>query len=77
MSSSPNTHTSVVVQKDEMKAAWKTYRQQLRDLPAKMQAANVHPNMADMMFPVEPGFTDPPRDPDESASDAEKWAPPN
>ena len=41
---------------DDMKTAWKTYRQQLRDLPAKMQAASVHPNIADMMFPNQPGF---------------------
>ena len=62
---------------DSMKTAWKTYRQQLRDLPAKMQAASVHPNMADMMFPLEPGFTDPPRDPADDATAAEKWAPPS
>ena len=37
---------------DDLKNKWKTYRQQLRDLPAKMQAASVHPNIADMMFPM-------------------------
>ena len=43
-----------------LKTQWKTYRQQLRDLPNKMIAAGVHPNFADMMFPMEPKFQDPP-----------------
>ena len=41
---------------DALKTKWKTYRQQLRDLPAKMQPANVHPNVADMMFPMQPDY---------------------
>ena len=62
---------------DALKEQWKTYRQQLRDLPSKMQAAGVHPNFADLMFPAEPNFTDPPAQPDADASEAESWMPPN
>ena len=62
---------------EDMKTKLKTYRQQLRDLPSKMQAAGVHPNFADLMFPAEPNFTDPPKQPDADASEAESWMPPN
>ena len=62
---------------DALKQKWKDYRQQLRDLPSKMAAAGVHPNFADMMFPVEPEFTDPPAQPSGDASEAESWMPPN
>ena len=62
---------------DDLKAKWKTYRQQLRDLPNKMQAASVHPNIADMMFPVSPDYVDPPTDPaDSDGSGTPAWAPP-
>ena len=61
---------------DDMKTKLKTYRQQLRDLPAKMQAAGVEPNIADMMFPVNPMHVDPPKDPDDNATEAESWKPP-
>ncbi len=60
-----------------LKEEWKVYRQQLRDLPSKMQAASVHPNVADMMFPIEPGFTDPPTDPaDGDPTKTKAWMPP-
>ena len=62
---------------DALKEKWKTYRQQLRDLPGKMQAAGVHPNFADLMFPIEPEFQDPPSQPDADATEAESWMPPN
>ena len=62
---------------DDLKNKWKTYRQQLRDLPNKMQAASVHPNIADMMFPVSPDYVDPPTDPaDSDGSGTPAWAPP-
>ncbi len=59
-----------------MKDEWKAYRQKLRDFPKTMEDAGVHPNIADMMFPNPPGFTDPPDDPADDATEAEKWAPP-
>ena len=62
---------------DALKTQWKTYRQQLRDLPTKMQAAGVHPNFADMMFPMEPNFTNPPDGPADETVTAESWKPPN
>ena len=37
---------------DALKDQWKAYRQSLRDLPNKMIAAGVHPNFADLMFPM-------------------------
>ncbi len=61
---------------DDMKAKLKTWRQQLRDLPNKMAAANVHPNVADNMFPMNPLHVDPPKDPDDNATEAESWKPP-
>ena len=61
---------------EDMKTKLKTYRQQLRDLPAKMAPASVHPNIADMMFPANPLHVDPPKDPDDTASEAESWKPP-
>ena len=62
---------------DTLKTQWKDYRQSLRDLPAKMQAAGVHPNFADMMFPMEPNFTNPPDGPEDETVTAESWKPPN
>ena len=38
-----------------LKEKWLTYRQRLRDLPAVMEANNVHPNIAYYMFPYVPG----------------------
>ena len=62
---------------DSLKNKWKTYRQQLRDLPAKMQAAGVEPNIADMMFPIQPDYVDPPTDKaDSDGSGTPAWAPP-
>ncbi len=61
---------------DDMKTKLKTWRQQLRDLPAKMQAANVHPNLADLMFPQNPLHVDPPADPDDTKTEAPAWKPP-
>ena len=62
---------------DALKTKWKTYRQQLRDLPAKMQAASVHPNVADMMFPEQPDYEAPPTDSaDSDGSGTPAWAPP-
>ena len=62
---------------DALKTQWKTYRQQLRDLPAKMTAASVHPNVADMMFPQAPDYVDPPKDTaDSDGSGTPAWAPP-
>ena len=61
----------------DMQTKIKTYRQQLRDLPAKMAAAGVEPNIADMMFPANPMHVDPPADPASDASEAESWRPPN
>ena len=62
---------------DDLKTKWKTYRQQLRDLPAKMQAASVHPNVADMMFPGPPDYEAPPTDSaDSDGSGTPAWAPP-
>ena len=61
---------------DDMKAKYKTWRQQLRDLPNKMTAAGVHPNVADNMFPMNPLHVDPPKDPDDDATEAESWKPP-
>ena len=61
---------------DTIKNQWKTYRQQLRDLPGKMQAAGVHPNFADMMFPMEPNFTNPPDGPADETVTVESWKPP-
>ena len=62
---------------DELKTKWKTYRQQLRDLPNKMAAANVHPNIADMMFPMQPDYVEPPKDPSEGDGTGNKpWMPP-
>ena len=62
---------------DALKEQWKTYRQQLRDLPSKMTAAGVHPNFADMMFPEEPNFVNPPSQPNADATEAESWMPPS
>ena len=62
---------------DSMKTQLKAYRQVLRDLPAKMQAASVEPNIADMMFPMNPLHVDPPTDPaDGDASLTPAWKPP-
>jgi len=61
---------------DDMKTKLKAYRQQLRDLPNKMAAASVHPNIADMMFPMNPLHVDPPADPEDDATVAESWKPP-
>ena len=62
---------------DDMKTKLKTWRQQLRDLPNKMQAAGVEPNIADMMFPKNPLHVDPPTDPaDGDASLTPAWKPP-
>ena len=41
-----------------------------------MQAAGVHPNFADMMFPMEPNFTNPPDGPEDETVTAESWKPP-
>ena len=41
-----------------------------------MAAASVHPNIADMMFPQNPLHVDPPKDPDDTATEAESWKPP-
>ena len=41
-----------------------------------MQAAGVEPNIADLMFPANPLHTDPPKDPDADATEAESWKPP-
>jgi len=62
---------------DDMKTKYKTWRQQLRDLPNKMSAAGVHPNVADNMFPMNPLHVDPPKDPDDDATEAESWKPPH
>ena len=64
---------------DDMKTKLKTWRQQLRDLPAKMQAAGVEPNIADMMFPMNPLHVDPPTDPADGgdASKTKAWMPPD
>ena len=62
---------------DALKTQWKTYRQQLRDLPNKMIAAGVHPNFADMMFPIEPGFQDPPHQGDPDTETGQAWEPPS
>ena len=62
---------------DDMKTKLKTFRQQLRDLPNKMAAAGVDPNIADMMFPMNPLHVDPPTDPaDGDASLTPSWKPP-
>jgi len=61
---------------EAMKLEWKAYRQKLRDFPATMEAAGVHPNIADMMFPEEPYFTMPPADPEPPADAAASWEPP-
>ena len=62
---------------DSLKDAWKAYRQNLRDLPAKMMAASVHPNIADMMFPMEPSFENPATDPaDGDPTKTAAWKPP-
>ena len=42
-----------------------------------MQAANVHPNIADMMFPMQPDYVDPPTDSgDGDGSGTPAWKPP-
>lgn len=61
---------------EDMKNAWKEYRQKLRDFPATMEAAGVHPNIADMMFPIPPFFKNPPSDPETPADSAAAWEPP-
>jgi len=62
---------------DALKTQWKTYRQQLRDLPGKMTAASVHPNIADMMFPMQPDYVEPPRDAaDSDGTGTKAWMPP-
>ena len=62
---------------DALKTQWKTYRQQLRDLPGKMTAANVHPNIADMMFPMQPDYVEPPKDAaDSDGTGTKAWMPP-
>ena len=62
---------------DALKEKWKTYRQQLRDLPAKMAAQSVHPNVADMMFPMQPDYEEPAKDSaDSDGSGTPAWAPP-
>ena len=62
---------------DDLKNKWKTYRQTLRDLPNKMSAANVHPNIADMMFPIQPDYVEPTKDPGEGDGTGTKaWMPP-
>lgn len=61
---------------EAMKNEWKAYRQKLRDYPATMEAAGVHPNIADMMFPEEPYFTNPPSDPEPPADASSAWEPP-
>ena len=62
---------------DDMKTKLKTWRQQLRDLPNKMQAAGVEPNIADLMFPQNPLYVEPARDPaDGDASLTPAWKPP-
>ena len=62
---------------ESMKTAWKEYRQKLRDFPATMEAAGVHPNIADMMFPIQPFFTNPPSDPETPADSSSAWEPPS
>jgi len=47
---------------EDLKNAWKTYRQKLRDFPAVMQANNVPAGVALMMLPLEPGAEIPPED---------------
>jgi len=61
---------------ESMKNEWKAYRQTLRDYPATMEAAGVHPNVADMMFPQRPFHTDPATDPEPPADATEAWEPP-
>jgi hypothetical protein len=39
---------------ENLKSAWKAYRQKLRDLPDIMQSANVPPTIAYYMFPEQP-----------------------
>ena len=55
---------------------WKDYRQKLRDFPKKMLDAGVHPNIAQNMFPQEPNFAPPPKDPEANADGSSPWAPP-
>ena len=62
---------------DALKDQWKAYRQSLRDLPNKMIAAGVHPNFADLMFPMEPGFQNPPHQGDPDSESGQAWEPPN
>ena len=62
---------------DALKNQWKAYRQSLRDLPNKMIAAGVHPNFADLMFPMEPGFQNPPHQGDPDSESGQAWEPPN
>ena len=42
-----------------------------------MIAAGVHPNFADMMFPMEPGFVNPPHQGDPDSESGQAWEPPN
>ena len=60
---------------EDMKNAWKSYRQKLRDLPAELEAAGVSPNIAYYMFPQQPFFTTPPSDPEPPADATAGWAP--
>jgi hypothetical protein len=42
-----------------------------------MAAANVHPNIADMMFPIQPDYVEPTKDPGEGDGTGTKaWMPP-
>ena len=56
---------------------WKDYRQKLRDFPKTMLDAGVHPNIAQNMFPQDPSWSEPGRDPEPNADGSQPWAPPN
>ena len=56
---------------------WKAYRQKLRDFPKTMLDAGVHPNIAQNMFPQDPSWSEPGRDPEPNADGSQPWAPPN
>ena len=55
---------------------WKAYRQKLRDFPKTMLDAGVHPNIAQNMFPQDPSYQEPGRDPEANADGSSPWAPP-
>lgn len=60
-----------------MQDDWKAYRQKLRDFPKTMLDAGVHPNIAQNMFPQDPSYQEPGRDPEPNADGSQPWAPPN